>query len=120
MQLGIHPMGRVRWSTKTVNASVSGSAFECGGQGRNRTADASLFRAVGSITYRPVYRVFITLRALNLVSGWTPGRSPVGVGLHVDSDIPGRFVESSHVDSGFPGAGIPRASRVRAVAAIAI
>jgi hypothetical protein len=24
----------------------------CGGQGRNRTADASLFRAVGSITYR--------------------------------------------------------------------
>ena len=56
-----------------------------GGQGRNRTADASLFRAVRLTSYRPVDRIFIDLRPKYLVSTWTPGRSLIGVGLRVDS-----------------------------------
>jgi hypothetical protein len=57
----------------------------CGGQGRNRTADASLFRAVGSITYKAVFRGFIELRAFDLDAIWTPGAIPIEVGLHSDS-----------------------------------
>jgi hypothetical protein len=57
----------------------------CGGQGRNRTADASLFRAGGSITYRQVSRSFMDLRALSLDSIWTPGAILKEVGLHSDS-----------------------------------
>ena len=46
----------------------------CGGQGRNRTADASLFRAAGSITYRHVSCGFKELGAVSLDAIWTATR----------------------------------------------
>jgi len=61
------------------------SLLECGGQGRNRTADASLFRAVRSIAY--VWPCLKTqdLRVNGLDSIWMPETLLGRFGLHVDS-----------------------------------
>ena len=58
-----------------------------GGQGRNRTADASLFRAARSTTYRRFSSVFIDIQVPKVDSIWTPGRSLDQGGLQVDSSI---------------------------------
>ena len=61
--------------------------IENGGQGRNRTADASLFRDAGSITYKAPSRKTQELHVKDLDSIWTPVVNILEFGLHQDSTI---------------------------------
>jgi hypothetical protein len=90
--------------------------FRGGGQGRNRTADASLFRAARSITYRRVSGGFIDLRTFSLDSIWTPDAISIEVGLHSDSTFRGGWTppDSSLTNLHF-GSGSTLATRARAI-----
>ena len=63
-----------------------------GGQGRNRTADASLFRAARSITYDAPYMKTKELHDNDLDSIWTPVVNLFEFGLHQDSTINRRIL----------------------------
>ena len=70
-----------------MGGGVSVSLLKHGGQGRNRTADASLFRDVRSITYKALRLKTKELRDNDLDSIWTPVVNLFEFGLQVDSTI---------------------------------
>jgi hypothetical protein len=59
--------------------------FKSGGQGRNRTADASLFRDVRSTAYRQSSMKTQDLRDNDLDSIWTPRHFKAGLDSTLDS-----------------------------------
>jgi hypothetical protein len=64
-----------------------------GGQGRNRTADASLFRAALSMTYESSIHKTKDLDVFDLDSIWTPSGKKVLFGLRLDSVVTHRNLE---------------------------